>query len=281
MHTGIVSRIKVMANLNIAEHRLPQDGRIKFSVGKKEVDFRVSVIPSYYGEKVCLRVLDRTQVMLEIERLGFEEEPLSALQKAAFRPHGMVLITGPTGSGKTTTMYALLKKVDSPEKNLVTVEDPVEYRLPLIRQTQINLKAGVTFATGLRSLLRQDPDIIMVGEIRDRETAEIAIHAALTGHVVLSTLHTNDAVGAVARLLDMNIESYLLASTLTDLGVDVAVAKITTEGDQVVDVFYVKDAFGLQVTHPKLLQQARAALLAVLADPASTRAAAEPVAAAQ
>ena len=218
MHAGIVSRLKVMANLNIAEHRLPQDGRIRFSVENRSVDFRVSVIPSYYGEKVCLRILDKTQVMLEIDRMGFEEEPLAALKKAVLKPHGMVLITGPTGSGKTTTMYSLLKLIDRPEKNLVTVEDPVEYDLTGVNQVAIRPDIGLTFAAVLRSILRQDPNVIMVGEIRDGETAEIAVKAALTGHLVLSTLHANDAIGAVARLINMGIAPYLIASSVLLVG---------------------------------------------------------------
>ena len=218
MHAGIVSRIKVMSNLNIAEHRLPQDGRIKFSVSGRAVDFRISVMPSYYGEKVCLRILDKNQVMLDIERLGFDPEPLKELKKAVAHPHGMVLITGPTGSGKTTTMYGLLKLVDRPEKNLVTVEDPVEYDLAGVNQVAIQPGIGLTFAACLRSILRQDPNVIMVGEIRDQETADIAVKAALTGHLVLSTLHTNDAIGAVARLGNMGIEPYLIASSVLLVG---------------------------------------------------------------
>jgi type IV pilus assembly protein PilB len=218
MHTGIVSRIKVMSNLNIAEHRLPQDGRIKFSVASRDVDFRVSVIPSYYGEKACMRILDKSQVVLEIGRLGFEAEPLLGLKKAVAHPHGMVLITGPTGSGKTTTMYSLLKVVDRPEKNLVTVEDPVEFDLTGVNQVAIRPDIGLTFAAALRSILRQDPNVIMVGEIRDGETADIAVKAALTGHLVLSTLHTNDAIGAVARLVNMGIEPYLIASCVLLVG---------------------------------------------------------------
>ncbi len=218
MHAGIVSRLKVMATLNIAEHRLPQDGRIRFSVQDRDVDFRVSVIPTHYGEKICLRILDKAQAMLDIERLGFDPEPMKALQDAATRPHGMILITGPTGSGKTTTMYSLLKLVDRPDRNLVTVEDPVEYDLPGINQVSIRPEVGLTFAAGLRSILRQDPDVIMVGEIRDEETADIAVKAALTGHLVLSTLHTNDAIGAVARLINMGVEPYLIASCLLLVG---------------------------------------------------------------
>lgn len=218
MHTGVVSRMKVMSNLNIAEHRLPQDGRIRFSVGARDVDFRVSVVPSYYGEKICLRILDKTQVMLDIEKLGFDPQPLKALKTAVGHPHGMVLITGPTGSGKTTTMYGLLKLVDRPEKNLVTVEDPVEYDLPGINQVAIHQEIGLTFAAALRSILRQDPNVIMVGEIRDSETADIGVKAALTGHLVLSTLHTNDAIGAIARLVNMKVEPYLIASCVRLVG---------------------------------------------------------------
>ncbi len=218
MHEGIVSRIKVMANLNIAEHRLPQDGRIKFSVSGRDVDFRVSVIPSYHGEKACLRILDKAQAMLDLDRLGFSPEPLAALRSAVARPHGMVLITGPTGSGKTTTMYSLLKGIDRVDKNLVTVEDPVEFDLPGINQVSVRTDIGLTFALGLRSILRQDPNVILIGEIRDPETADIAVKAALTGHLVLSTLHTNDALGAVARLVNMGVEPHLIAASLVLTG---------------------------------------------------------------
>ncbi len=218
MHTGIVSRLKVMATLNIAEHRLPQDGRIKFGVAGRDVDFRVSVIPSYYGEKVCLRVLDKSQAMLDIDRLGFDPEPLAVLKAGMTHPHGMVLITGPTGSGKTTTLYSLLRLVDRPERNLVTVEDPIEYDLPGVNQVAVHGEIGLTFAAALRAILRQDPNVIMVGEIRDSETADIAVKAALTGHLVLSTLHTNDALGAVARLANMGIQPYLIASSVLLVG---------------------------------------------------------------
>ena len=226
MREGIVSRLKVMANLNIAEHRLPQDGRIGFSVRGKPIDFRVSVIPSYYGEKICLRVLDKTQVRLEINRLGFEPAALDQLRRAAARPNGMLLITGPTGSGKTTTLYALLKAVDTPEKNLVTVEDPVEYDIDGVNQVSIRPDVGLTFAAGLRSILRQDPDVILVGEIRDGETADVAVKAALTGHLVLSTLHANDALSTVARLTNMGIEPYLIAASIRLLGAQRLLRKV-------------------------------------------------------
>lgn len=214
MHAFIVSRIKVMSDLDIAEHRLPQDGRFKVKLYKKEVDFRVSVLPSSLGEKVALRLLDKSQVMLDIEKLGFSEDTVSKLKKAAKFPHGMILVCGPTGSGKTTTLYSVLKSIDSPEKNIVTVEDPVEYQLEGINQVTARPEIGLTFASALRSILRQDPNVIMIGEIRDYETVDIAIKSALTGHLVLSTLHTTTAAGAIARLINMGVEPYLINSSL-------------------------------------------------------------------
>jgi len=214
MHPSIVSRIKVMSELNIAEHRLPQDGRFKARMLSKEVDFRVSVLPSSLGEKVALRILDKSQATLDIERLGFSQENIVKLKKTAGLPHGMILVCGPTGSGKTTTLYSILKFVDSPEKNIVTVEDPVEYQLEGINQVTARPEIGLTFASALRSILRQDPNVIMVGEIRDYETVDIAIKSALTGHLVLSTLHTTTASGAIARLVNMGVEPYLLDSSL-------------------------------------------------------------------
>ncbi len=215
LHEAVCSRIKILAKLDIAEHRLPQDGHLLLTVGGREVDLRISTYPTVCGENIVIRLLDQSAMALRFSDLGLSLEALTQLQALLQRPHGLVLATGPTGSGKTTTLYAALASVNSMEKNIVTIEDPVEYHLPLIRQTQVQPKAGVTFATGLRSLLRQDPDIIMVGEIRDQETAEIALHAALTGHLVFSTLHTSDAAGAVTRLLDMGMEPYLLSSTLS------------------------------------------------------------------
>lgn len=211
----VVSRVKVMSGLDIAEHRLPQDGRFKLKLGEREVDFRVSVLPSSWGEKVVIRVLDKAQVKLDIDTLGFQEKPLADLKKCAFRPYGMVLVTGPTGSGKTTTLYSLLKLVDRPKINIVTVEDPVEFQIPGINQVSIQPEAGLTFSSALRSILRQDPNVIMVGEIRDSETADIAIKSALTGHMVFSTLHTTTASGAVVRLVNMGIEPFLINSSVS------------------------------------------------------------------
>jgi general secretion pathway protein E len=211
---SIVSRLKVMAGLNIAERRLPQDGRIRVTVQGKEIDFRVATSPTLYGESVVLRILDRQDVALDLDALGFDAELKSSLRAAIGRPHGIVLVTGPTGSGKTTTLYAALKEINTAEKKILTVEDPVEYVLAGTNQVPVKPQIGLTFANALRAFLRQDPDVLMVGEIRDRETAEIAVQAALTGHLLFSTLHTNSAAAAVTRLLDMGIDDYLLTSTL-------------------------------------------------------------------
>lgn len=213
IQAGIVARIKVLSNLKLDEHRLPQDGRFKMATARYKVSFRVSIIPVFDGEKVVMRLLMESGEMLSLEQLGFQPEPLEIVKKNIKKPHGMILVTGPTGSGKTTTLYSILSILNRPEVNITTIEDPIEYRIPHINQSQINPKIGFTFANGLRSLLRQDPDIIMVGEIRDSETAEIAVNAAMTGHLVLSTLHTNDAVTALPRLLDMGILPFLIAST--------------------------------------------------------------------
>jgi type IV pilus assembly protein PilB len=213
MHTSIVSRIKVISNLDIAEHRLPQDGRFKVRLLGKEVDFRVSILPSSFGEKVAIRILDKTQATLDIEKLGFSDQAVAVIKKASKLPHGMILVTGPTGSGKTTTLYSILKFVDNPDRNIVTVEDPVEYQLDGINQVTARPEIGLTFASALRSILRQDPNIIMIGEIRDYETVDIAIKSALTGHLVLSTLHTTTAPGAVVRLVNMGVEPYLINSS--------------------------------------------------------------------
>ena len=211
---SIISRVKVMAGLNIAEKRLPQDGRIRIKIAGRDVDIRVSTTPVRHGERVVMRLLDRSSVLLDLSDLGFGERELRVMSTLIQRPHGIILVTGPTGSGKTTTLYACLSQINSPDKNILTVEDPVEYELPGIGQMQVDAKIDRTFARGLRSFLRQDPDVIMVGEIRDRETAEIGIQASLTGHLVLSTIHTNDAAAAVTRLVDMGVEPFLVASSL-------------------------------------------------------------------
>jgi type IV pilus assembly protein PilB len=211
---AVVSRIKIMSELNIAEHRVPQDGHFSFPVDGRGVDFRVSILPSAFGEKVALRVLDKGAIRLNVDQLGFDAKDLARLKACAKRPHGLILATGPTGSGKTTTLYALLRLIDHPTKNLVTVEDPVEFELEGINQVNARLDIGLTFASALRSILRQDPDVIMVGEIRDLETADMAIKSALTGHLVLSTLHTNTAVGTIVRLVNMGLEPFLINSCL-------------------------------------------------------------------
>ena len=212
---ALVSRIKIMAGLNIAEKRLPQDGRIRVLVAGRDVDIRVSIIPTYYGERAVLRLLDKKKGILSLADIGLGEHGVRTLERMLSRTSGIILVTGPTGSGKSTTLYAALNKVNSSEKNIITIEDPIEYQIRGIGQIQVNPKIDLTFAGGLRSILRQDPDIIMVGEIRDAETAEIAIQASLTGHLVLSTLHTNDAATAVTRLVDMGIEPFMIASSLS------------------------------------------------------------------
>lgn len=214
LQTALASRIKVMAKMNIAETRNPQDGRIQLKMENKNLDLRVSTFPTVHGENIVMRILDKSTVLLGLSDLGFLKGDLNNFQRLIRHPHGIILVTGPTGSGKTSTLYAALSSINTIEKNIITIEDPVEYEIPLIRQTQVNPLAGLTFANGLRSILRQDPDIIMVGEIRDHETAAIAIHASLTGHLVFSTLHTNDAPGALTRLIDMGIESFLIASSI-------------------------------------------------------------------
>jgi len=213
-HSSICSRIKIMAGLNIAEKRLPQDGRIRFKIAGKDIDVRVSVIPTAHGERIVMRLLDKTAVLLDLEQLGIFDDKLRAVKELIRKSHGIILVTGPTGSGKTTTLYAALSDINSPDINILTAEDPIEYQLRGVSQMQVNPKIGLTFASALRSFLRQDPDVILVGEIRDLETAEIAIQASLTGHLVLSTLHTNDAPTAITRLVDMGVEPFLVASSL-------------------------------------------------------------------
>ncbi len=212
--SAIISRIKIMADMDIAEKRLPQDGRIEMYILGKTVDLRISTFPTIHGENVVIRILDHSSGVLSLTDLGFSKNTLGKFKQLIHRPYGIILVTGPTGSGKTTTLYGALNEINSLEKNIMTLEDPVEYELPYIRQSQINPKAGLTFATGLRSIVRQDPDIIMIGEIRDKETADIAIHAALTGHLVFSTLHTNDAPSAFTRLIDMGVEPFLVSSAV-------------------------------------------------------------------
>lgn len=214
MFLAIASRIKILANLDIANTRIPQDGRFTIRLENKEINVRVSTLPTIYGENVVLRLLDMSRRMYTLEQLGFDERNRKIIEEVIKSPHGMILATGPTGSGKSTTLYTILNMINTPEINIITLEDPVEYRMKNVRQVQLNRKAGMTFASGLRSILRQDPDVVMVGEIRDRETAEIAVQAALTGHKLLSTVHTNDATSAITRLCDMGIEPFLVASTL-------------------------------------------------------------------
>lgn len=214
LQSAVISRIKIMANMDIAERRKPQDGSFSVKMEGEEIDIRVSCVPTVYGENMVLRLLDVSSVLLGLEQLGFSQAVLEKYRKLILRPHGIILVTGPTGSGKTTTLYASLDKINTVEKNIITIEDPVEYKLKGIRQIQVNPKVDLTFANGLRSILRQDPNIIMVGEIRDFETVEIAIHAALTGHLVFSTLHTNDAPGAITRLIDLGAEAFLVSSSV-------------------------------------------------------------------
>lgn len=217
LYPAVLTRFKVISGINIAEKRLPQDGRIEMRVGGKEYDFRVSTLPTVFGEKVVIRILDRTSFQFTRQTLGFRPHDNALLDKILAGRNGIILVTGPTGSGKSTTLYALLKEMNTQEVNIITIEDPVEYMLEGINQVQVNVKAGLTFATGLRSILRQDPDIVMIGEIRDEETAQIAVRASITGHLVLSTLHTNDAPSSVARLIDMGIPPYLLADALSGI----------------------------------------------------------------
>ncbi|GIM44609.1 type II secretion system protein E [Collibacillus ludicampi] len=228
LQSVLTARIKIMASLNIAERRLPQDGRIQLQVRGRMIDLRVATLPTIFGEKVVLRILDK-QNLLQVEQLGFSEKNLQLFKDMIESAHGIILVTGPTGSGKSSTLYAALQKLNSEQKNLITIEDPVEYQLDGINQVQVNPAAGLTFAAGLRSILREDPNIIMIGEIRDQETAEIAFRAALTGHLVLSTLHTNDAPSTITRLIDMGIEPYLIASTLRGVVAQRLVRKICTQ----------------------------------------------------
>jgi general secretion pathway protein E len=228
LHAALISRLKIMAELDIAEKRLPQDGRISLRIGGRAIDVRVSTLPSSYGERAVLRLLDKTESKFTLEGLGMSGDVLSSFERVVKQPHGIVLVTGPTGSGKTTTLYASLGRVDTSTTNVLTVEDPIEYELPGIGQTQVNPKIDLTFAKALRAILRQDPDVIMIGEIRDYETAQIAIQASLTGHLVLATVHTNDAPSTVTRLIDMGVEPFLLSSSLLGVLAQRLVRKLCT-----------------------------------------------------
>ncbi len=227
-HSSIVTRIKILGKMNIAEKRIPQDGRVEMQIDNKEVDLRISVIPTVYGEKVVLRLLDRSSTILSKAQLGFNEDNINMFNKLIQSPNGIILVTGPTGSGKTTTLYAVLQELNKVNRNIITIEDPVEYRLDGINQMQVNVKTGLTFASCLRSIFRQDPDIIMIGEIRDAETAEIAVRAAITGHLVLSTIHTNDSSSTITRLIDMGVEPYLVSSSVVGVVAQRLVKKICT-----------------------------------------------------
>jgi len=227
VHLGIVARIKVLSFLKLDEHRLPQDGRFKIETSEYKISFRVSILPTFHGEKVVMRLLPETSQALSLEELGFWGNALEKVHFNIKRPHGLILVTGPTGSGKTTTLYSVMDILNTPQVNISTIEDPIEYTMPRVNQTQVKPEIGFTFAEGLRTLVRQDPDVVMVGEIRDKETASLAINAALTGHLVLSTLHTNNAATAVPRLLDMKIEPFLIASTLKIVIAQRLVRKIT------------------------------------------------------
>src|SRR4030043_78751 len=230
--SGIIARVKVLSNLKLDEHRLPQDGRFKIETGEYKYSIRVSILPVFNGEKIVMRLLPETSHSFTLESLGLRGEVLEKVQYNLKKPVGMILITGPTGSGKTTTLYAMMDILNTPEVNISTVEDPIEYRMPRINQTQVNAKIGLTFASGLRSLVRQDPDIIMVGEIRDNETASLAINAALTGHLVLSTLHTTNAAGAIPRLIDMKAEPFLISSTLNCIIAQRLIRKLTGDREK-------------------------------------------------
>ncbi|APE51140.1 type II secretion system protein E [Delftia acidovorans] len=228
LHAALISRLKIMADLDIAEKRLPQDGRISLRLGTRAIDVRVSTLPSAHGERAVLRLLDKSESKLSLEAVGMQGETLRRFTHMTAQPHGIVLVTGPTGSGKTTTLYAALSRMDASRSNIMTVEDPIEYELAGVGQTQVNAKIDLTFAKALRAILRQDPDVIMIGEIRDFETAQIAIQASLTGHLVLATLHTNDASSAVTRLIDMGVEPFLLSSSLLGVLAQRLVRKIDT-----------------------------------------------------
>ena len=251
LHASIASRIKIMGNLNIAEKRLPQDGRIRRVVAGKEIDIRLSTVPTSFGERLVMRILDKTSTVLNLADLGLDEEDFKIVDELIHRPHGIILVTGPTGSGKTTTLYAALTRINTPDKNILTIEDPVEYQIDGIGQMQVNPKIDFTFASGLRASLRQDPDVILVGEIRDKETAEIAVQASLTGHLVFSTLHTNDSASAFTRLTDMGVEPFLIASSVLAVIAQRLVRKVCPVCRQ--RYYPTKEelrALGITTTHP-------------------------------
>jgi type IV pilus assembly protein PilB len=236
MATGVVSRLKIMADLDIAEKRVPQDGRVALTSGGRSMDLRVASLPTVHGESVVMRILDRGNVLLKLDQLGFSKRVLDRYEKCYRRPYGAILVTGPTGSGKSTTLYGTLNIINTPEKKIITVEDPVEYRLPGINQVQVNNKAGLTFAAGLRSILRCDPDVVMIGEVRDQETAQIAVESALTGHLVLATLHTNDSAGALSRLTEMGVEPFLSASAIIGIIAQRLARKLCSECKEIIEV---------------------------------------------
>lgn len=253
LHSAIVSRLKVMSNLDIAERRLPQDGRFKIRLHNREVDFRISVLPSSKGEKVALRILDKSQATLDLEKLGFDKKSTEEIKAAAMKPHGMILVCGPTGCGKTTTLYSILEYINSPEDNVITVEDPVEYIIDGINQVTSRPSIGLTFASALRSILRQDPDIIMIGEIRDFETVDIAIKAALTGHLVLSTLHTTTAAGSITRMLNMGVEPFLITSSVIMVAAQRLVRKICPNCKEAYELdAEIAEKYGLKTSNKKI-----------------------------
>ncbi len=244
VHLAVVARIKILSNMRLDEKRKPQDGRFSTKVGEKKIDFRVSTFPTYYGEKVVMRILDQSKELQSLDTMGFSSENLAAIRRGIKRPYGLILISGPTGSGKSTTLYAMLNEVDKEHKNVLSLEDPVEYSMDGISQSQVNPEIDYTFATGLRTTLRQDPDIIMVGEIRDKETAQLAIQAALTGHLVFSTIHTNNAIGVIPRLIDMGVDPYLIAPTLVLTMAQRLVRKLAPGGGKAI---LVEDSIKLMI----------------------------------
>lgn len=256
LHEPLVARIKVLSNIDLAERRKPQDGRFQMETDNKQLDVRVSVFPTIYGENVTLRVLNKTNILLGLPSLGFQPDILEKYNTMIHQPYGIIFVTGPNGSGKTTTLYSTLNTINTPDKDIVTLEDPIEYQLPLIRQTQVDPDSGLDFAAGLRSLLRQDPDIILLGEVRDAETASISVRSALTGHLVLTTVHTNDSIGAISRLVDMGIERVLIASaTIGVLGQRLVRVLCNTCAEQYEASVPLKQELGLPVNEQVVLKK--------------------------